>query len=322
MDIEQQRWAPVSARCAQGLKNLGTVSNGWEHSGSGGFGWVTLFPPASTAFSEWQDYLELEEKMLLFDYEEWITGASPQAGCYLAKACTQYAAYPRAWTTFLAWSGDEVVAKLNGAFGGKGARIVDLDLRGGFPDAPSGDLPNGVNVTAVANYGPAAKAWWWSGFAGATASQVTDVINGKAWPAGNFKQDNIKKRLVAIERSRWDGKFRFVLNEWKPGEAWWWGHGASIANITSVLNGDAWADFRADGIEKRLVSYRRHADDNWTFLMVPRNGLGWWRYPKIDFDALLVAAKSHDARIIHLDQWGIEKGDDFGPFSAILVQNA
>src|SRR5262249_19447095 len=85
-----------------------------------------------------------------------------------------------------------------------------------LPAAAVRGLGGGVNVTAVANYGAAAKAWWWSGFAGATGAQVADVLNGKAWPAGGFKQDNVKKRLVAIERSRVDGRFRFVLNEAKP----------------------------------------------------------------------------------------------------------
>jgi hypothetical protein len=322
MDIEQQRWAPVAAQCAPDLNIAEMGSNGWSKARRGAVGWIMGIPPVNTPYSQWQDWLELGEKMLFFDYEKWFTGASPMAGCYLAKSCTQYATYPRAWTTFLAFSGQEVLSKLNAAFDGKGVRIIDLDLRGGFPQSPNPDWPDGVYVTAVANYGAAAKAWWWSGFAGATGAQVADVLNGKAWPAGGFKQDNVKKRLVAIERSRVDGRFRFVLNEAKPGEAWWWGYGASIANITSVLKGEAWADFKADGIEKRLVSYRRHAGDNWTFLMVPRNGLGWWWFPKIEFDDLVAAAQKHGARIIHLDQWGIASGEDFSSFSAILVQNA
>jgi hypothetical protein len=109
----------------------------------------------------------------------------------------------------------------------------------------------------------------------------------------------------------------------KPGEAWWWGYGASIANITSVINGEAWADFKADGTEKRLVSLKRHTKDNWTFLMVPRNGVGWWWYPKISFDDLLANAKTHNARIIDLEEWGM-KDDNGGSmeFSAVLVQNA
>ena len=124
------------------------------------------------------------------------------------------------------------------------ARFVDLDLD------PQGDFGAGaiasedLVVVAVPNQGSAWRKWWWSGSAGATAKQLTDVINGKAWPAGKFKQDNIPKKLVALARSKLDGKFRFVVNEWKPGEAWWWGYGASIDNITAVLKGEAWADFR------------------------------------------------------------------------------
>jgi hypothetical protein len=57
--------------------------------------------------------------------------------------------------------------------------------------------------------------------------------------------------------------------------------------------------------------------------MVPRNGVGWWWYPKISFDDLLANAKTHNARIIDLEEWGM-KDDNGGSmeFSAVLVQNA
>src|SRR5262249_52911791 len=97
MDIEQQRWAPVAAQCAPDL-NVAEPSTGRTKGRRGGVGWVD-FPPGDTPFSQWQDWLELGEKMLLFDHEDWFTGHGPMAGCYLSKSCTQYATYPRAWTT-------------------------------------------------------------------------------------------------------------------------------------------------------------------------------------------------------------------------------
>jgi hypothetical protein len=160
-------------------------------------------------------------------------------------------------------------------------------------------------ATLVPNYGTAGRKWWWSGPGGATAAQLTDVINGKAW--GNFKKDNIKKKIVALVRRQQDGRFRFVLNEWKPGEAWWWGNGATIANIKSVLNDEAWASFRKDAIDKRLVMLKRHAHGNWTFVMLPRDGLGWAWYPKIAVPDSLSQAKANDHPVIGLHRYDLQQ---------------
>ena len=299
MHIEEQRWAPVSAACAP-APQTGTEPEGVGFSESAIFGPNILLP---------------------FDF------ASPYWMCYLATSCTEFApaSYSEAspfvdfpFSTDVIWRdkpSHDVDAEIP-TFWGKGrpGRIINLDYFGG----DFGEL----TVTIVPNWGQAARKWWWSGTKRATVGQLTDVINGKAW--GPFKQDNVKKRLVSLERSRLDGKFWFVLNEWKPGEAWWWGHGAAAANITSVLNGESWADFRKDGIEKRLVSLKRHAQDNWTFLMLPRSGLGWAWHPKISLDDLISEAKKNDQRVISLAPWDLtgQKYSRSDPFSAVLVQNA
>jgi len=310
MHLEEQRWAPVAAACAPPIP----VTDTWYVPGEAGvYGWIS-FEPQPDKF--WPP-----ETFLQFELGRPAIGGSPWCGCYLAKSCTEFAAYPKtAWRFFYGANGAAVNAAVQESGFGP-ARFIDLDLD------PGGDVQSGVltkenlSVVAVPNQGSAWRKWWWSGSAGATAKQLTDVINGKAWPAGNFKQDNIPKKLVALARSKLDGKFRFVVNEWKPGEAWWWGYGASIDNITAVLKGQAWADFRNDGIEKRLVLLKRHGKDNWTFIMVPRNGLGWAWHPYTDITSLRSEATANDQRVIALNisepwpSWGYT-------LSAILVQNA
>ncbi|MDP9223431.1 MAG: hypothetical protein M3P18_06170, partial [Actinomycetota bacterium] len=51
----------------------------------------------------------------------------------------------------------------------------------------------------------------------------------------------------------------------------------------------------------RLVFLKRHAKGNWTFLMVPRNGLGWSWYPKISLADLISNATKNIQRVISLN---------------------
>jgi hypothetical protein len=291
VEIERQRWYPVSEDCVQTF---------------GAFGWtelIALQPPFPNLTT------------VVFRHVVHPVGV-PEAGCYLLQSCTQYANYPEAWAFASAETNAKLVASVNDAFGGKGGRVIDVDIRRlGFGSA-GGVQEHGLRLVIVPNYGPAARAWWWSGTTGATADELADIINGKAWPAGNWKQDGIKKKLVSLARGK-DGKFRFVLNEWKPGETWWWGYGASLDNIAAVLNGQAWATFKADKIEKRLVSLKRHGKGNWTFLMVPREGLDWWWWPDKSMKDLAAFAEANNARIIDLDEWNYPHMT----FSAVLVQN-
>jgi hypothetical protein len=256
-------------------------------------------------------------------------GAAPGYICYLGSSCTEYASYPQVWDVDVSQPyipGYSVetpfTQKLAMAFEGKGARIIDLDFY--YGDAALAGADHDLAALFVPNYGSAERKWWWSRFGTATASELTDVINGKAWPAGHFKQDNIKKKLVALTRSKLNGKFHFVLNEWKPGEAWWWGYGASTDDIKLLLDGEAWADFKKDGIQKRLVLLKRHGPDNWTFIMVPRSKLLWDWHENISIKDLVNAAKAANQRVISLEAWPLppDPADFNTPFSAILVQNA
>jgi hypothetical protein len=221
--------------------------------------------------------------------------------CFVRKSCTEFAPYSEAHD----YGGPSLVAKTpDTAFGGQGARVISVNY----------NLADAFVYLMVPNYGAPAHSWWWSGSGGATAAQLADVLQGRAW--GNFKHDNITKKIVSVVRSRVDGKFRFVLNKVEPGDAWWWGYGASIDNIKAVLNGDAWASFAKDGIEKRLVQLKRHAKGNWTFLMRPRNSLGWAWYPSIDSVSLVAEAKKNNHRVI-----SIEPLEHANPCSAVTVQN-
>jgi hypothetical protein len=292
MHLEEQRWLPVAASCTPSWGSVpeGVGLNDWPKPGSADF--------------------------LVYNWGDgWRY-------CFTAKACTEYASYPNPSSMETSWGLDQPDLPgdpnswISKALNIGPTRMISLNH--GYWQNWSGAS---LNVTFVANDGPAARKWWWSGFQGATAAQLSDVINGKAW--GHIKKDGVKKRLVGISRSKLDGKFLFILNEWK-GEAWWWGYGASIANITSVINGKAWADFPKDGIEKRLVSLKRHKGGNWTFIMVPRNGLGWSWHPKITADDLVAYAKKYNQRVIAVTAWDDAYKQQPSPadrLTAVLVQN-
>lgn len=284
VEIERQRWAPLA-------KNL--------VAGAGGFGWLRPFTVGSTY--DWEEDMEKEDGLFLFDLE---SKDEEIAGAWIRKAGTEFASYPDSWKLF---SGDfdDIKFAVKNVFDGKGGRILDLDIT-------YRNFAQFFDVILVPNYGAAKRAWWWG--SGATGQNLADVIDGKAW--GDFKADKMKKRIVAIDRGI-DSRFSFVLNEWKSGEAWWWGHGASISNIGTVIDGGAWAGFKADKVQKRLVSLKRHAKGNWTFLLVPRDGIDWWWYPTTTWDELAANAKEHNARVIDIERYG--SSDDL--FSAVLVQN-
>lgn len=307
MHIEEQRWAP--------LPSSFTPASGGNHPVPEGVGLEFGLPGPYGA----------NELLVAIGNS---AGQSPPAGRYflhLARSFTEFASY-----SF--FDSAEVVNFAGGWV--YGPTVGDekpgrpIDLTHSYQGQQLSPTLVAYSMISVANSGTAARKWWWSaGPDGATAAQLADVINGKAWSAGEFKKDNIKKKLVALSRNKLDGTFRFILNEWK-GEAWWWGHGASIANITSVIKGEAWADFRKDGIEKRLVLLKRHAPGNWTFIMVPRDGLGWAWYPKIQLDQLISKAQANKHRVIAISPWALpdpqlgsihETLED--PVSAVTVQN-
>jgi hypothetical protein len=310
MHIEEQRWAPMPKSCIDPQLPGWWLPKGsrYTEAQSGAFivdeAMVKPGPQLDDGITPESDFV-LTSLSGATKPGPW-ENTGPWGGCYVAKSCTEYASYEKG--SHVVWgTQDDILSALKTAFGGKGARILKLELVFGGPP---------LAAILVPNYGPAARAWWWSGEAGATAAQVNDVINGRAW--GSFPHDNIKKKLVSISRGQ-DGRFRFVMNEWKPGEAWWWGYGASIANITSVINGQAWASFPADNIQKRLVYLRYHTPENWTFLMVPRDGLGWWWKPDTSLETysgnLFSTASDHHARIFDLQ---------LAPslYTGLLVQNA
>jgi hypothetical protein len=284
MEIERQRWEPLAKSFIPG---------------PGGFGWSQPYTVGSTY--DWEDDMEKEEGLFLFDLE---SRGGHIAGAWIKKAATEFASYPDSWKLFEG-DFDDIGFAVENVFEGQGGRILDVDLT-------YRDGHQLYDVILVPNYGSAARASWWG--SGASAQNLADVLNGEAW--GDFKADKIKKKIVALDRSA-NGRFTFVLNEAKAGEAWWWGYGASIANITTVLNGGAWAGFKVDKVEKRLVSLKRHAKGNWTFLMVPRDGVGWWWYPTTTWTDLAANAEKHNARVIDIERYG--NSEDL--FSAVLVQN-
>ena len=278
MEIEKQRWFPQTGACALTPE---------------GFGWSQ--PLGSTAHPYWEDVMELEDGNFLFDVEYREGGADDisgwVAGAFVKKSCTEFASYTPSFKLFQG-TGDDIKFALDHVFEKKGARILDLDI---YYD--NGQLR--FAVILVPNYGSAARGWWWGW--GATAQILSEVLSGKAW--ASFKADGIKKKIVAIEREA-KGHFAFVLNELKPGEAWWRGFGADIPNIVSVVNGEAWANFAADNIKKRLVSLKRFAHRNWTFIAVPTEGVGWWWWPNKTWTELGAEAEKNNARIIDIERYG------------------
>lgn len=285
VEIEKQRWAPLAGACV---------------TAPGAFGWS--HPLGSTAHEAWWDKAEIEDHQFLVHGEyrpDWV------AGVWIHKSCTEYASYSDAWVP-VTGSEDDISAYLDHGFAGQKGRVLDICVSTLNPLQP-------FDVVLVPNYGAAQRAGWWGH--GASEQNLTDVINGKAW--GNFKADGIKKKLIAIDRQP-NGHFIFALNQQEPGDRWWWGHGASVENITSVINGQAWASFPADRIKKRLVSLKLFAEGNFTFIMVPwEPGVGFWWYPGIAWTEIVKRATEHNARIIDLRRYG--SSNDL--FSAVLVSN-
>jgi hypothetical protein len=317
MHIEEQRWAPLPASCTPKPYSLEIAAG--------------VHVPEGVGFC----VVPMDEPILYNGQFPTALAGGGLTWAFVARSCTEFASYPAG--TVPHGKGISHLAYVSGNGWPTPMPPPTVDVEHPKPGRPI-DLthvyPGGGKVgyrwLVVANSGAQARKCWWSANSpnGASAAELTDVINGKAWAAGGFKKDNIKKKLVALSRSEVDGRFQFIVNEWKPGEAWWWGYGASIANITSVINGQAWADFRKDGIEKRLVLLKRHGPDNWTFIMIPRNGLGWGWHPKISLTDLISIAQADNHRVIGISKSVLpdlqqgETGDDRDePFSAVLVQN-
>jgi len=194
MEIEKQRWAPLSLPCAQV---------------PGAFDWSQ---PLGSGGDSWEDVMEEQDHRFLFDVE-YKNGSV--AGAFMPKSCTEYAAYSDAWKMYASGSFDKSVT--DNAFTvetgspSKAGRVLDLDI---YYDANQLKLA----VIFVPNFGAAARQWWWSGTTGYTGDELSLALQGKAVKA--FKQDNVLKKIVAIDRGA-DGKFRFVLNKLQAGEAWW-----------------------------------------------------------------------------------------------------
>jgi hypothetical protein len=196
MDIEQQRWAPLSSACV---------------ATPGGFGWSQPYitdPP-------WWDDMEVQGHRFLFHA---IYKSNGVAGAFINKSCTEYASYPDAWIP-VTQNSDTITTYVNNGFDGKGGRLLDISVNTSDPQLP-------FNVILIPNYGPAARAWWWGH--GATAQNLSDVIKGKAW--GAFKADGVKKRLVSVKRYA-QGNWTFMMVPWEPGVSWWWWPGKTWQEI-------------------------------------------------------------------------------------------
>ena len=152
MEIEKQRWAPLPAACANA--DAGPFG---PKPGVGAYGWSQASPR-----SVWEKVFESEYgSRLLFDIEyKPAAGPSPEdptaegwiAIAYIWKNCTEYASYQDAWK-LAQGTADDVAFFVEHAFDGKGARILDLDIH-----YDNNQLR--FSVILVANYGPAARAWW------------------------------------------------------------------------------------------------------------------------------------------------------------------
>jgi hypothetical protein len=248
--------------------------------------------------------MDLEDHHLLFhaDYK-----ADYVAGAYIKRACTEFASYDHAWMP-ITQDVSTINEYINHGFGpGKAGRLIDIDVN------PSD--PGFLDVIMVPNYGPAAKAWWWWGGEGATAQNLRDICAGKAW--ATFKADGIKKRIVSLARHP-SGSLVFVLNEVKGGDQVpYFGIGAGSGTINAICNGGAWGGIPS-GPERRLVSVKLHAaPDNWTFLMVPRKGLGWHWWDRAPWSDIQQNCHDANRRIIHIERYGASEDR----YTAIVVQN-
>jgi hypothetical protein len=268
----------------------------------GGFGWSKAL--GSTLDEDWWAEQEVDEGQFIFQA---VYRGDFVAGAQMYKGKTEFASIPRSTHQFMG-SAAALQQFLNQLpkNGGKG-RVIDIRHSSDDPDLP-------INAIVVPNSGSVERKSWWGH--DATAQEISHALEGKAW--SGHAADGIKKKIVSIDRAP-DGRFLFVLNELAPGDAWWWGFGASLADVEAVFEGKAWADFKADGIKKRLVSLKRFEDkDDWTFLMIPwEPDVAWWLSPALNFHDITKQAQQHHARIISLERDG--SSNDL--FTAIMVGN-
>ena len=285
MRIEQQRWAPLSGGCS--LK-------------PGGFGWSHPLP--STQHDAWWEVIDAEDHELVFhlDYrDDWASGS------FLKRSCTEFTSYPKTWIP-ISQDVSTINAYLDHGFGtGKHGRLIDID--------GSSDGNGWLDVIMVPNYGQAARSWWWS--PNASAQDLKNACAGKAWQ--NHQADGITKKIASIARKA-NGNLAFILNQPEPGEdSPYFGIGVGTASIKTLLNGGSWGGIPA-GPERRLVYLKLHAaPDNWTFLMVPRHGLGWHWWEAASWNDIKTDCEALNRRLIHIDRYG--NSDDL--YTAIVVQN-
>ena len=238
MDIEKQRWEPLPLD--------------WVKPPPGGFPWKVQPPGSFDNYGDPFETMESEDGWFLSDID-FRSQDGAWAGVYFSRVGTEFDAEPDAWRV-LSGSYDEIVSWTPDVFvqesgqGSRPGRIIDIDI------SEDGTF----NVIFVPNYdGFYRKQWFHHGVS--HTSTVKKLINGEAVaqsPAGP------KKRLVTITQHPTTRHMSFVLEEWKKGEAFWWGVGLTATEVMSIAHGNGAAaypqDFPPDNIPKRLVLLQGH----------------------------------------------------------------
>jgi hypothetical protein len=342
VDIETQRWAPLSS--------------GWLQPPPGGFGWS-------------QPSVDMEEVDGWFVSDlNYATGKV--SGAFFTRNITEFAAEPQAWKAvsggyddLAAWTDDMFVQE--SGQGPMPGRIIDIDI----------DNSGTYHAVFVPNYGKFHRGWWWyRGVAHATT--VNKLLNGEA--VGEIEAGS-KKRLITITQDPNTRHMAFVLQKRRKGDTFWWGVGFTHYDIVNnIAKGKASLKapsvFPQDNIHKRLVLLEGHR--NWKtdittqvipghkipnpaydpakgydpsdptseppeiwvpaktitqkstyevapsflFIMVPnKESLTWKSFPHDSWQAISSYASKHNMRVVNIHPF--DNGDS-NLFSAVLLKNS
>lgn len=215
-----------------------------------------------------------------------------------------------------------------------GYRIVDVEIES--------DSPLRVNASLVANTGDYASGWWW--YYGQTAAQIDsrladnearllDIepyatasgiryaavmvpdsgeqsVAATDWETGyTFAQvtswvaANPNRRIHDIEPYEAGSGVRYaftwISNTGDDTSSWWYYLNTSKEFIAQRL-----ADNGA-----RLVDLERHADGNWSAVMVPTDGNAWYWFTGVDPSDAGDLAVQYAGRIVDLERYGTGGGD-------------
>ena len=217
----------------------------------------------------------------------------------------------------------------------EGNRLVDLEIQQADPIR--------FNVVAVPDSGAYATGWWW--YHDATATQVDALLaqndarlidlepyqspSGQRFavvmkPAGgvdavaetdwvtdltfngvvDWVAENPGRRIHDIETYETPaGGIRYALtwisNTGSDASGWWYYLNTNLDFIEARLAGN----------DARLVDIERHANGNWSVVMVPNDGNEWWWFTGVGVLDAFDKAASFAGRVVDLERYPTSNGD-------------